>query len=109
MEGDRWRRAVSNRGGLEWRWELGGEREGSAWEVRGEAESGVGVFIGEERRWLGRVEHAELTQPSMAVREKYLAVDSAGEVSAGIRGRGVIAALWTKPFRQGVVVASWPV
>jgi hypothetical protein len=43
----------------------------------------------------------------MAVQEKYLAVDSAGEVSAGIRGRGVIAALWTKPFRQGVVVASW--
>jgi hypothetical protein len=44
----------------------------------------------------------------MAVQEKYLAVDSAGEVSVGIRGRGVIVALWTKPFRLGVVVASWP-
>jgi hypothetical protein len=44
----------------------------------------------------------------MVVREKYLTVDSVGEVSVGIRGRGVIATLWTRPFRQGVVVASWP-
>jgi hypothetical protein len=85
-----------------------GEIEGSAWEVRGEAESGIELFIGAERRWLGRAEHAELTRPSMAVREKYLAVDSVGEVLAGIHGRGVIAALWTRTFRQGVMVASWP-
>jgi hypothetical protein len=78
-----------------------GEREGSAWEVQGVAESGAGLFIGAERRWLCRAEHAELTRPSMAVREKYLTVDSVGEVSAGIRGRGVIAALWTRPFQAG--------
>jgi hypothetical protein len=33
--------------------------------------------------------------------EKYLTVDSAGEASAGIRGRGVIAVLRTRPVEQG--------
>jgi hypothetical protein len=35
------------------RWELGG-REGSAWEVRGEAASDAALFIGAGRRWRGR-------------------------------------------------------
>jgi hypothetical protein len=55
-------------------------------------------------------EHKVLVRPAvMAIGNKYLVVDSPGEVSTGIRGRGVFAALWTRPFRQGVVVASRPV
>jgi hypothetical protein len=57
VEGDRRRRAGNGGGGSS------GEREGSAWEVRGEAESGVGLFIGAERRYPGRGgAHAELVR-----------------------------------------------
>jgi hypothetical protein len=53
MEGDRRRRAVCNRGGLEWRrWELGEER-GRCLGVRGEAESGASPFYRRGKAVLG--------------------------------------------------------
>jgi hypothetical protein len=44
--------------------------QGMAVGLGGEVGSCAGPFIGAVRRWLGRAEHAELTRPSMAVREK---------------------------------------
>jgi hypothetical protein len=49
--------------------ESSGEGGKVNWEVRGGAESGVGLFIDAGRRYLGRGEHAELVLPaSIAVR-----------------------------------------
>jgi hypothetical protein len=67
--------------------------------VRREAASAI--YRGEGGGAVG-IENAELVRPAtMVVGEKYLNVDSVGEVSAGIRGREVNVALWTRPVGQG--------
>jgi hypothetical protein len=77
------------------------KERGSVVAVRGEPRSCRPLFIGAGRRLSGR----NLSSKSSCGRgngggEKYPAVDSAGEASAGIRS-GVTAALWTRPVEQG--------
>jgi hypothetical protein len=65
--------------------------------VRGRIGSYTGPFIGAGRRWLGWAEHAELTQPSMAV-WKNLDMDSAGgirgDLIGGVVGRDLSGRAW---------------